>query len=150
MRKKILSVLLIVIILCTMMPTFSFAESQTVEVPPADEIIEGADYAEAMALTRSGLNGSGSITKLSATSALCKGKTTTSSSNVRLTIVIEIQQYKNGEWRSYNTASKTGSGTSVELSKKFTVIDGYYYRVKLTHRASGETTKYSYSKGIFF
>ena len=149
MKKRIALLIMAVFMLCALFPTAVFAEERAIEVPPADEIVD-ADFAEAFTMERAGLTGSARITKMSSTSAKCYGISEISPTNTQLEVQIVLQQYKNGAWNNYKSASKATVGTKCELTKTFTVASGYYYRVKTTHRAVGETNKYATTSGILF
>jgi len=149
MKKRIAMLIVIVAVLCSILPTTAIAEERAIEVPPADEIMD-ADFAEAFTMERATLTGSAKITKMSSTSAKCYGVSEISPANTSLEVKIVLQQYKNGTWNSYKSASKLVSGTKCELTKTFSVESGYYYRVKTTHMAVGETNKFATTKGILF
>ena len=149
MKKRIALLVAAILVLCMMFPSAAFAEERAIEVPPADEIIDG-DFAEAFVPDRASLTGSGSISKLSSTSAKCYGVSEIYPANTQLEVKIELQQYRNGSWNTYKSANLAVNGTKCELRKTYTVVSGYYYRVKTTHRAAGEINKYAATKGILF
>lgn len=149
MKKRIAMLIVIVAVLCSILPTTAIAEERAIEIPPADEIVN-ADFAEAFTMERSTLTGSAKITKMSSTSAKCYGVSEISPSNTQLEVKIVLQQYKDGTWNNYKSASKVVVGTKCELTKTFDVASGYYYRVKTTHKAVGETMKSATTKGILF
>lgn len=148
-KQKRLTLLLAVLLSAMILVPAQVLAMDEVDIPPADEIEQaGETYSEAFTLERSILNGSASIQKTSSTTVKCIGKSTVSPSNSNLRVLIQLQQYKGGKWVAYRSASKFVNGTSVELTKTFTVEKGYYYRVHTTHSANGVANKYATTKGV--
>ncbi len=151
MKKKIISLLLAIMILCMAVPALASAEEHKIEVPPADEIApEGTTMVEAVSLTRGNLTGGGSFLKLSSTSAQCHGYSKITTSNSNLKVILYLQQYKNGTWNTYKSISKTIEGTEVALTKVYDVQSGYYYRLQVEHKASGESSTKTITQSVLF
>ena len=155
--QKLIWIIVIAVIMLTATPMRAFAMDAN-DIPPANEIGDDAFYAEAstgnsnamtvMATGVGTLSGKCSIQKKSSTSVTCTGSSSITVSNSSLRIILTVQQYKNGAWNNYATAASTKSGTSVSLTKTFTVAKGYYYRLASTHLAVGVTNKYATTSSI--
>ena len=159
-RKRILSTILFAIV-AMLFPLTAFAtdkipevtipESTSGTIPPVAEISDNPDYSEDFAssiqsdnvqlLTRSSsLSGSSSISKLSSTSVRISGSSVCAPSNPAVSVTLVLQAYYSGSWHSLKSIGKSTSGTSVSLSKTYTVTSEYYYRVRGYHSLADGTS----------
>ena len=94
-------------------------------------------------------SGSSTITKAGTGKIAAGGNTVGQKSVSKITVVVTVQQYKNGSWYNYTTWSATNYNSSyVSTSKTLSVPTGYYYRVGCTHYANSDVSD-SYANGIY-
>ena len=94
-------------------------------------------------------SGSSTITKAGTGKIAAGGNTVGQKSVSKITVVVTVQQYKNGSWYNYTTWSATNYNSSyVSTSKTLSVPTGYYYRVGCTHYANSDVSD-SYTNGIY-
>ena len=63
--------------------------------------------------------------------ASCYGRVEPKSTSDTVTLVMELQQYTGGAWKTIKNWSTSGGGT-LSLDKIWAVLSGYYYRVVVT------------------
>lgn len=73
-----------------------------------------------------------SLSLISSRKLNCYGKTKVSSGYIA-NVVVELQQ-KNGGWTTIKTWNASNT-SSASVDEDYSVAGGYYYRLKLTHRA---------------
>lgn len=94
-------------------------------------------------------SGSSTITKAGTGKIAAGGNTVGQKSVSKITVVVAVQQYKNGNWYYYTSWSTSNYNSSyVSSSKTLSVPTGYYYRVCCTHYASSDVSD-SYTDGIY-
>ena len=94
-------------------------------------------------------SGSSTITKAGTGKIAAGGNTVGQKSVSKITVVVTVQQYKNGSWYNYTSWSATNYNSSyVSTSKTLSVPTGYYYRVGCTHYANSDVSD-SYTDGIY-
>lgn len=94
-------------------------------------------------------SGSSNITRAGTGKIAAGGNTVGQKSVSKITVVVTVQQYKNGSWYNYTTWSATNYNSSyVSTSKTLSVPTGYYYRVGCTHYANSDVSD-SYTNGIY-
>ena len=77
------------------------------------------------------------------------GNTVGQKSVSKITVVVKVQRYVNGNWNSYTSWTTTNYNSSyVSSSKTLSVPTGYYYRVCCTHYADSDVSG-SYTNGIY-
>jgi len=150
MKKNTSFLLLMIMFIVFVIPGQSFAsniggiENNT---PPSSQISSIPNYSAGFVIL-STIGGSCSISKLSSSSVEISGTTTCSPASPAVTITLKLQAYYNGDWQTLASISKTESGTSVSLSRTYSVTPGYYYRVYATHSVADGSKTYSYSNSI--
>ena len=94
-------------------------------------------------------SGSSNVT-IAGTGKIAAGGNTVGQKSVsKITVVVSVQQYKNGSWYYYTSWSATNYNSSyVSSSKTLSVPTGYYYRVCCTHYADSDVSG-SYTDGIY-
>lgn len=94
-------------------------------------------------------SGSSTITKAGTGKIAAGGNTVGQKSVSKITVVVAVQQYKNGNWYYYTSWSASNYNSSyVSSSKTLSVPTGYYYRVCCTHYANSDVSD-SYTNGIY-
>ena len=94
-------------------------------------------------------SGSSTITKAGTGKIAAGGNTVGQKSVSKITVVVSVQQSKNGSWYYYTSWSATNYNSSyVSSSKTLSVPTGYYYRVCCTHYADSDVSG-SYTNGIY-
>lgn len=94
-------------------------------------------------------SGSSNITRAGTGKIAAGGNTVGEKSVSKITVVVTVQQYKNGSWYNYTTWSATNYNSSyVSTSKTLSVPTGYYYRVGCTHYANSDVSD-SFTNGIY-
>ena len=94
-------------------------------------------------------SGSSTITKAGTGKIAAGGNTVGQKSVSKITVVVAVQQYKNGNWYYYTSWSASNYNSSyVSSSKTLSVPTGYYYRVCCTHYADSDVSD-SFTNGIY-
>lgn len=94
-------------------------------------------------------SGSSTITKAGTGMIAAGGNTVGQKSVSKITVVVKVQRYVNGNWNSYTSWTTTNYNSSyVSSSKTLSVPTGYYYRVCCTHYADSDVSG-SYTDGIY-
>lgn len=94
-------------------------------------------------------SGSSTITKAGTGKIAAGGNTVGQKTVSKITVVVAVQQYKNGNWYHYTSWSATNYNSNyVSSSKTLSVPTGYYYRVYCTHYANSDVSD-SYTNGIY-
>lgn len=94
-------------------------------------------------------SGSSNVTRAGTGKIAAGGNTVGQKSVSKITVVVSVQQYKNGSWYYYTSWSATNYNSSyVSSSKTLSVPTGYYYRVCCTHYADSDVSG-SYTNGIY-
>ena len=94
-------------------------------------------------------SGSSTITKAGTGKIAAGGNTVGQKAVSKITVVVAVQQYKNGNWYHYTSWSATNYNSSyVSSSKTLNVPTGYYYRVYCSHYADSDVSG-SYTNGIY-
>lgn len=153
-KTKILSLLVSMIMVCVL----AIGMQGTVEA--ADELlcVDGSylthdDSSEVTVGSMSrGIylkSGSSNITRAGTGKIGAGGNTVGQSTVSKITVVVTVQQYRNGNWYNYTSWSATNYNSSyVSTSKTLSVPTGYYYRVYCTHYANSDVSG-SYTDGIY-
>lgn len=122
----------VVIVLILAVPLTVFAASN-------DDLVEPTDVTPYKA----------SISLYDTSTALISA-TTSNSTPKALVATAQLQRKVNGSWVNYGTSvTNSKIGTTVTATKRITIINGYSYRVKATHKV-GTTTATTYSGSIAF
>ena len=130
MKRLILCIMAIVMILAV--PMTGFAASIDDSVEPLSVITANSKIIK---------TGSSSV-KITASSGY--------DSTIELVATAQLQRKVNGSWQNYGSGvTNSTTGTSVTASKNVTVVSGYEYRVKGSHRI-GVQTKTTYSTTMSF
>lgn len=116
MKRRILSLVALVLLMTSMLVMPAAAAEETPTVTPR--------YVNIMYFNAScGINSSGK--------ASCYSFVETANTSYKIYLNIELQRYKDGYWSSIK--SWTGSGTGeVTMDKSWYVTSGYYYRTAAT------------------
>lgn len=94
-------------------------------------------------------SGSSNITRAGTGKIAAGGNTVGQKSVSKITVVVKVQRYVNGNWNSYTSWTTTNYNSSyVSSSKTLSVPTGYYYRVCCTHYANSDVSD-SYTDGIY-
>lgn len=94
-------------------------------------------------------SGSSNVTRAGTGKIAAGGNTVGQKSVSKITVVVSVQQYKNGSWYYYTSWSATNYNSSyVSSSKTLSVPTGYYYRVCCTHYADSDVSD-SFTNGIY-
>lgn len=94
-------------------------------------------------------SGSSNITRAGTGMIAAGGNTVGQKSVSKITVVVKVQRYVNGNWNSYTSWTTTNYNSSyVSSSKTLSVPTGYYYRVCCTHYANSDVSD-SYTNGIY-
>ena len=144
--KKMLAVLLT---LTLMLTNLGAVLAETVSAPPASQISANPNYASVeKAFPASGNTRnfaidyiSSAIGKKSSSSISASAITETNTTAIRIGGTIYVQQWKNNAWRNY-TSTTFWAYTTARAStiKSISVESGYYYRLKVYHTATDNTT----------
>ena len=147
------------LLLMTILMTVCFSSTAlAVETPPADQVSDTPFRDSGFWTNRLRTEEfdisytSYGIEKNSSTSVFVSGTTRTNQTATRVSVLVTVQQWKNNKWNNYDSIdAHVYGGTECSRSDTVSVDSGYYYRVKVTHNAFGDTdskTKYSYSKSV--
>lgn len=94
-------------------------------------------------------SGSSNITRAGTGKIAAGGNTVGQKAVSKITVVVAVQQYKNGSWYHYTSWSATNYNSSyVSSSKTLNVPTGHYYRVYCSHYADSDVSG-SYTDGIY-
>nr|MBQ4456358.1 hypothetical protein [Clostridia bacterium] len=143
--KKMLAVLLT---LTLMLTNLGAVLAETISAPPASQISANPNYASVEKTFSAAGNMRNfaidfireSISKKSSTSISISAVTETNTTAVRLGGAIYVQQWKNNAWSNYGSTSFWNYDTTrASTLKTLSVESGYYYRLKVYHRATDNT-----------
>lgn len=119
MKQKLISVLSLVLILCSIFTIPGLADAPNLDIPE-DPVEPEAPYVDLDFITASiDINSSGK--------ASCYSYAITATSSYTVALTMSIQRYKNGTWSSIKSWSTSGTGYA-SLNKSYYVTAGYYYR----------------------
>ena len=130
MKRRILSVISLVLLLTSMLVVPASATDENSTISPRYVNIS-VFYASV------GVNGSGK--------ASCYGDVTTANSTHKVYLDITLQRYKDGYWSNVKSWDTSGTGGAT-LDKSWYVTSGYYYRTAAT--ATVYTSGGSYVEGV--
>jgi len=94
-------------------------------------------------------SGSSNIARAGTGKIAAGGNTVGQGTVSKITVIVKVQRYVNGNWCAYTSWTATNYNSSyVSTSKTLSVPTGYYYRVGCTHYANSDVSD-SYTDGIY-
>lgn len=153
-KRKILSIAMMVIMICVMMVStqrIAYAADDPICVDGSYLTNDDSSEVTVGSMTRGVYlkSGSSTITKAGSGKIAAGGNTIGQKSVSKITVVVAVQQYKNGSWYYYTSWSATNYNSSyVSSSKTLSVPTGYYYRVCCSHSAGSDVSD-SFTNGIY-
>ena len=153
-KGKILSLVMAVIMICGLaMGTQNIAKAADEPICVDGSYLTNDDSSEVTVGSMSrGVylkSGSSTITKAGTGKIAAGGNTVGQKTVSKITVIVAVQQYKNGSWYHYTSWSATNYNSSyVSSSKTLNVPTGHYYRVYCSHYADSDVSG-SYTDGIY-
>lgn len=153
-KRKILSLVMAIVMVCAMVVStqrVAYAADEPTCVDGSYLTHDDSSEVTVGSMTRGVYlkSGSSTITKAGNGKIAAGGNTVGQKSVSKITVVVAVQQYKNGSWYHYTSWSATNYNSNyVSSSKTLSVPTGYYYRVYCTHSADSDVSG-SFSNGIY-
>lgn len=146
MRKKIVSIIVVVAMICGMFLTIP---TEVVRAADADQIVDGSvllddkeeSVGEMIPITKGQYlqNGSSSIGKIGTGKIKVSSTTIAQKQVATIKAAVMVERLVNGSWVSYTSWTATKSNAySLVTAKEMVVPRGYYYRVCSYHYANSD------------
>ena len=152
MKKKIMSTLSLILLLCFLFSgTINAEETSLKQVDGSYLTNDDSSEATVGSMSRGVYlkSGSSNIVRAGTGKIGAGGNTVGQKTVSKITVIVTVERLLNGKWAYYTSWIETNYNSSyVSTSKILSVPTGYYYRVGCVHYANSDVSD-SYTDGIY-